>query len=219
MAGMLRMIREDVQKYGPGSRSNVELLCAVVGDARFTLDVASAMLAKAGGLRQIRRWSLGEMQVFQGIGEAAAVRLKAALEMGARAAYQVADDRPQIRGPADTFNLVAPRMEHLEQEVMMLVMLDAKNRVIGMETLYKGTANSVLCRVAELLRPAVRANAVTVILVHNHPSGDPSPSGTDVGLTEQVVQAGKLLDIEVLDHIIIGRQRFVSLKERGLGFR
>ncbi len=106
----------------------------------------------------------------------------------------------------------------LEQEQLRVMLLDTKNRVTATETVYQGSLNTSLIRVGELFREAIRANCAALIVLHNHPSGDPSPSPEDVAVTRQIVQAGQLLDIEVLDHLIIGRQRFVSLKERGLGF-
>ncbi len=106
----------------------------------------------------------------------------------------------------------------LEQEVMRTVLLNTKNYVIGSPVIYQGSANTAVIRVGELFREAVKHNAVSLIVVHNHPSGDPTPSPEDVAVTREIVQAGKLLDIEVLDHLVIGHQRFVSLKERGLGF-
>jgi DNA repair protein RadC len=109
-------------------------------------------------------------------------------------------------------------MSALEQEVLRVILLDSRNRVMDVVELYRGSLNSSQVRVGELFRPAIRRNAAALIVVHNHPSGDPTPSPDDVAITRAIVQAGKLLDIEVLDHLVIGRGRFVSLKERGLGF-
>jgi DNA repair protein RadC len=109
-------------------------------------------------------------------------------------------------------------MSMLEQEHLRLILLDTKNRVLGTPTIYQGSLNTSLIRVGELFREAIRANSASLILLHNHPSGDPTPSPEDVAVTRQIAEAGKLLDIEVLDHLIIGQQRYVSLKERGLGF-
>ena len=110
-------------------------------------------------------------------------------------------------------------MSHLEQESLRIVLLTTKNHVLGIRELYKGSVNQAQVRIAEVFREAIRQNSTRIILVHNHPSGDPTPSPDDVRLTEQTVQAGQLLDIEVLDHLVLGHQRYVSLKERGLGFR
>ena len=111
-----------------------------------------------------------------------------------------------------------PEMGLLEQEELRTLLLDTKHHVLDSATVYKWNVNTSVIRVAELFREAVRLNCAALIVAHNHPSGDPTPSPDDVRVTEQIVQAGKLLDIEVLDHLVIGRQRYVSLKERGLGF-
>ena len=116
-------------------------------------------------------------------------------------------------------NLFLVEMAYLEQERLRVVLLNTKNHVVGTPEIYKGSVNQSQVRISELFRELIRQNCPAIILVHNHPSGDPTPSADDVRLTEQVVAAGKLLDIDVLDHLVIGRQRYVSLKERGLGFR
>ena len=131
---------------------------------------------------------------------------------------QSPEERPQIRTPADAANLVLTEMGLLEQEHLRVMLLDTKNCVLETPTIYVGSLNTSLIRVGELFREAIRANCASLIVLHNHPSGDPTPSPEDVAVTRQIVEAGKLLDVEVLDHLIIGRQRFVSLKERGLGF-
>jgi len=128
------------------------------------------------------------------------------------------DMKPQVRSPADAANLVMSKMCLLEQEELLTMLLDTKNRVLETPTVYRGSLNTSLIRVGELFREAIRANCAAMIVIHNHPSGDPTPSPEDVAVTRQIAEAGKLLDVEVLDHLIIGRQRFVSLKERGLGF-
>jgi DNA repair protein RadC len=128
------------------------------------------------------------------------------------------DERPQINSPADANALLTLEMGHLEQEHLRLLLLDTKNRVLATPTIYMGSVNTTVVRVSELFREAIRSNSAALIVVHNHPSGDPTPSSEDVQMTRQIVQAGELLGIEVLDHLIIGSGRFVSLKERGLGF-
>jgi DNA repair protein RadC len=109
-------------------------------------------------------------------------------------------------------------MAHLEQEELWVVLLDTRNRVLGISTIYKGSLNTSVVRIGEVFRPAVEAPAAAVIVAHNHPSGDPAPSPEDVNVTRQMVKAGKLLDIELLDHLIIAAQGYTSLKERGMGF-
>jgi DNA repair protein RadC len=123
-----------------------------------------------------------------------------------------------VRSPADAAQLLMAEMALLDQEHLRLILLDTKNHVLSIPTVYVGSLNTSLIRVGELFRYALKENCAALIVVHNHPSGDPAPSPEDVIVTGKIVEGGKLLDIEVLDHLIIGRGRFVSLKERGLGF-
>jgi len=127
-------------------------------------------------------------------------------------------ERPSITSPADAANLVMSEMSLLDREELRVILLDTRNRVQGVQTVYKGSLNTTMVRVCELFREAIRANCAGIIVVHAHPSGDPSPSPEDVALTRDLVQAGKLLSVEVLDHLVIGKGNFVSLHERGLGF-
>jgi DNA repair protein RadC len=126
--------------------------------------------------------------------------------------------RAYVGALVDAASLLMPEMSFLEQEHLRVILLDTKNRLLGMPTIYVGSAHTAIARVAEIMRAAVSARAVGMIIVDNHPSGDSTPSPEDVALTERLVEAGELLAIQVLDHVIIGRQRYVSLKERGLGF-
>jgi DNA repair protein RadC len=153
-----------------------------------------------------------------GVGPAKAVEVKASLEIGRRLMTASPEERPRVTSPGDAANLLMSEMMFLEQEHLRLILLDTRNRVISTPTIYVGSLNTSVVRIGELFRAAIRDNAAAFIVVHNHPSGDPSPSPEDVNVTRQIVQAGRLLDIELLDHVIIGRQRYVSLKERGLGF-
>ncbi len=150
------------------------------------------------------------------MGEAKATQLKAALELGRRLAVVSPQSRPQVRSPADVANLLMLEMSLLEQEHLRAILLDTKNNLLRVATVYTGSLNTAVVRVGEVFREAIRANCASIIVVHNHPSGDPTPSPEDVRVTEMlVVEAGKLLDVAVLDHVVIGRNRYVSLKERG----
>jgi DNA repair protein RadC len=142
----------------------------------------------------------------------------AAMELGRRLMFASPQQRPQITSPADAANLLMLEMSRLEQEQLRVLLLDTKNYVMAVHTLYMGNANTTIIRVGEVFREAVRENTTALILVHNHPSGDPTPSPEDVQVTRRIIEAGRLLDIEVLDHLVIGHQRYVSLKERGLAF-
>jgi DNA repair protein RadC len=129
------------------------------------------------------------------------------------------EERPTIRSPEDVANLLLGEMSFLEQEELRVVLLNTKNQVMAIPRVYKGSVNTSLIRIGELFREAVRQNCPALVVVHNHPSGDPTPSADDVRVTEQMVEAGKLLEIEVLDHLVLGHQKYVSLKEKGLGFQ
>jgi DNA repair protein RadC len=138
--------------------------------------------------------------------------------LGRRLLVTSPDARPQITSPTDAANLLMLEMGHLEQEHLRTVLLDTKNRVLETPTVYIGNVNASIIRAAEIFKNAIRANAAALIVAHNHPSGDPTPSPEDVQVTRSLVEAGKLLGIEVLDHIIIGRNQFISLKEKRMGF-
>ena len=153
----------------------------------------------------------------RGVGRATARRVLAALNLSAEMQL-LGNDRPYIDSPRKVFELVYCEMNRLENEELWVILLDARNRVIGISKLYRGSLNSSQVRTGETLRDAIRINAAAIILVHNHPSGDPSPSPDDVALTRNILKAGQIMDIEVLDHIVVGRNSFCSLKERGLGF-
>jgi len=214
--------RERLQKYGAGSLSNAELLAITlrtgVGGEN-VLNLATRLLVGFGGLMGLARASFSELCGEKGIGVAKAAQLKAAMELGRRLLIASPEDRLQVKSPADAANLMMLEMSLLEQEHMRLILLDSKNYVLDTPTMYIGSLNTSVIRVGELFREAIRQNCAAIIVVHNHPSGDPTPSPEDVAVTELITQAGQLLDIDVLDHLIIGQQRYVSLKERGLGFR
>ena len=213
--------RERLRQSGASSLSNVELLAIIlrIGErGENVLDMAQRLLSTYHGLGGLARASCGELETFHGVGPAKASQMLAALELGKRLLVASPDDRPQVTSPADAANLLMAEMSNLEQEHLRILLLDTKHRVLASPTVYVGNVNTSVIRVAELFREAIRLNCVAMIVAHNHPSGDPTPSPDDVKVTEQIVQAGKLLDIEILDHLVIGQQRYVSLKERGLGF-
>jgi DNA repair protein RadC len=154
----------------------------------------------------------------KGLGEAKAIEIKAALELGARLKLGDGSERPAVNSPDDAARLVVDEMSMFEQEHVRLLILDARNRVLDAPDVYVGSVHTAQVRVGELLKPAVRANASSIVLVHNHPSGDPSPSSADVALTRNVREAAKLLDIDFHDHVVIGGGRHVSMREHGMGF-
>jgi DNA repair protein RadC len=213
--------RERLKLRGPASLSDGDLLAiilntGIVGET--VTDVSRRLLVEHGGLRGLFRLDVAELARIRGLGDAKAVRLKAALELGRRLAALSPEDRPQVGSPDDVANLLLIEMGALEQEQLRVVLLDTKHRIIGARTVYQGSVNQAQVRVAEVYRDAVRHNATAIVAVHNHPSGDPTPSAADVALTVELVQAGQLLDIELLDHLIIGQGRWLSLRRIGLGF-
>jgi DNA repair protein RadC len=197
--------------------SLVELLAAVIGGGQ-QLETAEALLARFGGLTRLNQAHVSEIAAISGIGQSTAVRIKAALALSQRLMDPGAD-RPVIQSPSDAAALVQAEMSLLEQEYLRVILLDTRNRLVDIVEIYHGSLNAAMIRIGEVFKPAVQRMAASLIVVHNHPSGDPAPSHEDVNLTRAMIQAGKLLDISLLDHLVIGSAgRFISLKERGLGF-
>lgn len=213
--------RERLARAGEGALSTTELVAIILRTGvggESALDLARRLLSRYGGLPGLARASFTELQSEKGLGEAKTAQVKAALEMGRRMLLAAPEDRFIVRSPADVAQLLMAEMGHLEQEHFRVLYLDTRNRLLGSETVYVGSLNASHIRVGEVFREAVKRNCASIIVAHNHPSGDPTPSPEDVEVTRQLVTAGNLLDIEVLDHLIVGQQRFVSLRERGLGF-
>ncbi len=213
--------RERLAHAGEGALSMAELLAIILRTGvggESALALATRLISRYGGLPGLARASFTELRAEKGLGPAKTAQLKAALELGRRMLLIAPEDRFVVRSPADVAQLLMAEMSHLEQEHFRVLYLDTRNRLLGSETVYVGSLNASHIRVSEVFREAVKRNCASIIVVHNHPSGDPTPSPEDVEVTRQLVAAGNLLDIEVLDHLIIGQQRFVSLRERGLGF-
>lgn len=214
--------RERLEQLGPGALSTAELIALVLrtGSAgENAVRLGERLLVEQAGLTGLASLNLAELCQIKGLGLAKAAQLQAAFELGRRLALDVQGTRPQITCPADAARLLMPEMSHLEQEHMRVLLLDTRNRVLAIHEVYKGSLNTSMIRVGEVFREAIRRNCAAIIVAHNHPSGDASPSSEDSSVSRELVEAGKLLDIEVLDHLVIGRNQFVSMKERGLGFR
>jgi DNA repair protein RadC len=213
--------RERLAHLGPQALATSELLAILlrVGvPGENAVQVGQRLLKSLGGISGLQRATFSDLCNQHGIGEAKAAQIKAAIELGRRLSLESPDERPQVNSPADAAALVAYEMSGLEQEHLRVILLDTRNRVLEIVEIYKGSVNSAQVNVGEIFNPAVRRNAPALIIVHNHPSGDPTPSPDDIVVTRAAIQAGKLLDVDVLDHMIIGQGRWVSLKERGLGF-
>ncbi len=213
--------RERLAELGPGALSNAELLAILlrVGvQGENAVEVGRRLLSAFGGVTGLHRASYIDVCNQHGLGPAKASQIKAALELGRRLRLESPDERPTINSPADAAALVEYEMAGLTKENLWVINVDTRNRLINIEKVYVGSLNASMVRVGELFKAAIQRDAAAVLIIHNHPSGDPTPSPEDVGLTRAVVQAGKLLDVEVLDHLVIGQGKWVSMKERGLGF-
>jgi DNA repair protein RadC len=212
--------RERLVGLGASALSTGELLAVLVGAGTAkvsALHVGQALLAAAGGsLRRMAMQPVAALTVTAGVGMARAVTVHAALELGRRLASEARDDGAPVRSPRDVARLFAPRLEDLPVEEFHVAVLDAQHRLERDVTITRGILTSSLVHPREVFREAIAERAAAVILVHNHPSGDPTPSVDDRLVTEQLVAAGKLLDIPVHDHVIIGRGRYTSFAEAGL---
>jgi DNA repair protein RadC len=209
--------RHRLAAQGASALSDAELLAVITGVP--CLETAQRLLIAAGGLRGLLAISTTELQqLVTGISVGRAAQIKAAIELGTRVARGDQAQRRQVKSPTDIADLLLLEMSHLDQEHLRTVLLDTKNRVQAISTVYIGSLNASMIRVGEIFKEAIRRNSAALIVTHNHPSGDPTPSPEDVLVTREIVQAGKLLDVDILDHIVIGHGVWVSLRQRGLGF-
>ncbi len=213
--------RERLASYGASALNTAELMAILLRTGRpgeSALALASRLIASFDGLPGLAKASYGELADQPSMGGAKAAQIKAAIEIGVRLRASMPTERPIINEPADMFNLLSGDMPFLEQEHLRVVLLTTKNQVVDVVDVSRGTVNTTQTRPAEVFREAVRRTCPAIVIAHNHPSGDPTPSPEDIAMTRRVVEAGKLLDIEVVDHVIIAQGRFVSLNARGLGF-
>jgi DNA repair protein RadC len=213
--------RERLRHMGASALSNAELLAIVLrtgGAGENVVAQATRLLSRFDGLPGLARASVGELCAEHSVGEAKATQVLAALELGRRLLATHPEERPSVRSPQDVANLLLADMALLEQEHLRVVLLNTRNQVLGAPEVYKGTVNATHVRVSDLFRDAVREGCPSIIVVHNHPSGDPTPSGDDVAITREIIAAGSLLGIDVLDHVVLGRDGFASLRERRLAF-
>ncbi len=208
--------RERLARLGPNALSNAELLAILLRtglEGENAVQLASRLLNDMGGLTGMHRAGFEDLRQQHGLGIAKAAQIKAAIELGRRLAVTTGDERPLIQSPEAAAEQVLYEMSGLSEEQLWVLVLDNKNRLLYIDRRYKGTANSSQVRVGELYEEAIRRKALSIIMVHNHPSGDLMPSQEDLTLTRAVMEAGKLLDISLLDHLIVGRMRFISLKK------
>ena len=209
--------REKLLNMGAEALSDQELLAILLRTGtskRSALDLAQEIL-KQGGLSGLARAGMEELKLHKGIGLAKAAQLHAAVELSKRLARQSMGPLPVIKTPQDAANLVLSEMSYLDREHFKVINLNTKNQVIAIDTVSVGSLNSSPVHPREVFKLPIKRSAAHLILVHNHPSGDTTPSGDDIAITKRLCQAGSLLGLEVLDHLIIGLNKFVSMKEKG----
>jgi DNA repair protein RadC len=212
--------RERLRALGAAALTTSELLALLLGTAttgRSATEIASEMLLRSGGsLRRLAQTPIAALTDLPGLGEVRALAVHAALEIGRRLAAESVDDGEPMRGPRDVWRFYAPRLEGLTVEEFHVAVLDAQHRLERDILISRGILNSSLVHPREVFREAIAERAASLVLVHNHPSGDPTPSVDDRAVTSQLVAAGRLLDIPIQDHIVIGRGRFLSFAEAGM---
>jgi DNA repair protein RadC len=213
--------RERLALRGAAGLSAAELIGLLWGSGLRGLsavDLAEEALARHEGLTGLARATDVELESMPGIGAAKAAQLAAAFELGRRLLADWPAGRWTVRSARDVADRLVLQMGRLEREELRAVILNSKNAVLRVTTVYQGNLSSSLVRVGELFRDAVRLNAAGLILVHNHPSGDPTPSPDDLHLTAEALAAGRLLDIDLLDHVVVGHDAWISLRDRGVAF-
>lgn len=210
--------RERMLAYGANALSHAELLAILLRTgtkSHSALHLAQHILLKYGHLKNLVDVSVDELTKIKGIGQAKAIQLLAGIELGRRISKSRLGDVVTVKSPRDAAMYLMEDLRHLKKENFVCLFLNTKNHIIAQETLSVGTLNASLVHPREVFRAAIRSSSASIICAHNHPSGDPTPSSEDITITRRLVEAGTLLGIEVLDHIIIGDNRYVSLKEQG----
>ncbi|MGO4349565.1 DNA repair protein RadC [Paenibacillus sp. MCAF9] len=210
--------RERMMKYGAEALSHTELLAILLrtGTKRQSaVHLAGTVLKQCGSLRNLMDMSMEQLTAIRGIGPAKAIQLRAGIELGRRISRSQLGETVIVRKPQDAAEYVMEELRYLKKEHFVCLFLNTKNHIIARETLSVGTLNASLVHPREVFRAAISRNSASIICVHNHPSGDPTPSPEDIALTGRLAEAGQLVGIEVLDHLVIGDGRFVSLKEQG----
>ncbi|WP_026585372.1 RadC family protein [Bacillus sp. J33] len=210
--------RERFVQSGPQSLSNHELIAILLRTGtkdESVLQLANRLLTQFEGLRLLKDASLDEITAIKGIGTAKAIQLLAAAEIGRRISNLTYEDRYIIRSPEDGANYVMNDMRFLSQEHFVCLYLNTKNQVLHKQTIFIGSLNASIVHPREVFKEAFRRSAASIICIHNHPSGDPTPSREDIEVTKRLAESGRIIGIDVLDHLIIGENKFVSLKEKG----
>jgi len=211
--------RERLEEVGPEALRDAELIAVLFRTGTKTMGavaLADALIAEFGDLRRLGRATLQELQKVHGVGRVKAIELKAALELGQRLARHGAGPRRKISGAADVADLLMYQFKEYETEHFKSILLNIKNEVLSVDDVSRGSVSETFANPGDVFRRAVREGAVAVIVAHNHPSGNPEPSSADLALTRRLAEAGEVLGISLLDHVVFGDNRYVSLKERQL---
>jgi len=212
--------RERLLKFGAESLSAQEILALILGRGiagESVMVTAQRLLSRFGSLKGIASASIEELSQVRGIGLAKAAQLKAALELANRLeAYSEASEKPVVKTPEDVANLVRGRLKGKKREHFLAILLDSRSRLIKVSEISVGSLDTSIVHPREAFKEAISASAASVIFVHNHPSGDPTASEDDIELSKRLIQAGEIMGIDVLDHIIIGGKDYLSLKRQGL---
>ncbi|MEK4700590.1 DNA repair protein RadC [Solibacillus sp. FSL R7-0668] len=210
--------RERLLRQGAKSLSNQELIAILLGTGtkhESVLAVANRVLLTFEKLHNLKFATLEEMTEIKGIGEAKAVLLLAAIELGRRLASKEGEQRYTIRSPEDAANFLMQDMTSLQQEHFVVLFLNVKNQILHKKTIFVGSLNASIVHPREIFREAVKRSAASIICAHNHPSGVPTPSPEDIDVTTRLYEAGKIVGVDLLDHVIIGDHQFISMKEKG----
>jgi DNA repair protein RadC len=211
--------RERLQKFGPEALSAQELLALVIGRGipkKSVMNIAQELLVKFGNVKAISQATIEELSQIKGIGLAKAAQIKACFELGRREELEPELKNFDIKDPEAVIQAIRASIKDKAKEHFKLILLNPRNKIIGISTISVGTLNASLVHPREVFKDAIMHSAASVVLAHNHPSGDPEPSEDDLKITKKLVDSGKILGIEVLDHIVIGKNIFCSFKERGL---
>ncbi|XEC93182.1 DNA repair protein RadC [Paenibacillus tarimensis] len=211
--------RERMMMLGAEALSHAELIAILLRTGtkqESAVHLAGRLLSECGSLRNLVDMSMEELTSIRGIGLAKALQIRAGIELGRRLSRSKQEDKLTIRSPKDAADYMMEQLRYLQKEHFVCLFLNTKNQVVAEQTLSVGTLNASLVHPREVFRAAIKCSSASLICIHNHPSGDPTPSPEDISLTRRLSEAGELVGIDVLDHIIIGDRRFVSLKEQGL---
>ena len=209
--------REKLLNYGSEALSDAELLAILLGSGtreRNVIELANDILKDHGGLAGLRRLTKDQLGAIKGIGPAKSTSILAAIELGRRFSKSIksGSERQKINTPDDIYEYFHYQLEHLDHEELWILSLDSKHYIIREERLYSGTINTSNIRVAEVFKKPLQLNAACFVMVHNHPSGDPTPSAADIVVTRNVIEVGKKMELPLLDHVVIGAGRFTSIK-------